>query len=294
MKQYSKILFAAAAAIVIAASSTFAQEAETTQQIIARTSRQEFVPNSKTNEPVKKTTKPEPQAASDSNKWRFESAPYVWFAGLDGELKLGTNTVTVDQSPTDLLKQLDFAFATHAEIWKGKFGILIDENYVNLGTTGEGPLGAPTDVQPTTNFFEIGPSFELYSKPNKESTAAKPLPPVFSAEILGGVRAMHNGLGLTRPNLNAEGSTNIVDAFVGNRIKVRPAPPLTLIGKWTVGGGGSKHVWTLTGLVDFRFNKSISIWGGYQLYDINTDKLGRNVSFNGQMRGFLIGATIYK
>jgi hypothetical protein len=287
----------AAALVLFAAAATFGQETQTVSQTITNAT-VASVEKSKTSKaitmPSEKVIAPARRAASDNDRWRFESAPYLWLAGIKGDLRVGNNSVHVDQSAGDLLKQLDFAFATRAEFWKRRFGILIDENYVNLGTTGTGPLGVPTDVQPTTNIFEIGPSFELFAAPNKESTDSKPLPPVFSVEVLGGMRYMHNGLGLTRPNFSAEGSTNIVDGFIGNRFKVRPAPPFTLIGKWTVGGGGSDLVWTLSGLADFRFKKSVSIWGGYQVYDIDTDKPGRSVAFNGQMRGLILGATIYK
>jgi hypothetical protein len=243
--------------------------------------------------PSSATNVPAPQP-STSDEWTFESAPYLWAAALKGNLRVGNNTVIVDSSFSDVFKQLDFAFATQFEAAKGRWRILIDENYVNLGTTGTGPLGQTTQVEPTLNFFEFGASYAPVIIRNEKATANEPLPPVFSLEILGGGRYTHFGLGLSRTNLNVEGSRNVVDAFAGARFKMRPHPAVTLIEKFTVGGGGSNHAWTFSSLVDFRFRKNMSAWGGYQILDMNADKPSNVIGFDGQMRGLIFGMTIYK
>ncbi|HSE25482.1 MAG TPA: hypothetical protein VLB68_27715 [Pyrinomonadaceae bacterium] len=248
-------------------------------------------PAEKKSEPVN-TTAPAP--SDDSEGWHFESAPYVWLAGIDGNLRIRNTTVQVDSSPSDLLEQLDFAFATQFEAGKGRFKIILDENYVNLGATGTGPLGQVTDVQPTLNIFEFGGSYAPVVIANKEATTTKPLPAVFSLEIIGGGRYTHFGLGLTRPNFSTEGSRNLVDAFIGNRFKVRPHPAVTLIGKYTVGGGGSHFAWTAAGLVDLRWKKSFSVWGGYQLLDMDADQASNTIGFNGRLKGLVMGVTLYR
>jgi len=42
--------------------------------------------------------------------------------------------------------------------------------------------------QPTLNIFEFGGSYTFASIANDKGTATEPLPPVFSAEVLGGGR----------------------------------------------------------------------------------------------------------
>lgn len=211
------------------------------------------------------------------------------------DLRVRNTTAHVQSSFSDVFKQLDFAFATQFEAIKGKWRLMLDENYVNLGTNGTGPLGNPIEVEPTMNIFEFGASYEAVAVPNKRSTETEPLPPTFSAEILGGGRYVHFGLGLEPANRpQVEASRNLVDAFIGNRFKVRPHPAVTLIGKYTVGGGGSNFTATVTGLVDFRFRKNMSAWGGYQLLDTNADQSTNVVGFNGQMRGLIFGMTMYK
>ena len=132
--------------------------------------------------------------------------------------------------------------------------MLIDENYINLGTTGTGPLGEPTDIQPTENFFEAGASYAPVVIQNKNSIANETLPPIFSLEVIGGLRYTHFGLGLQRAgNPGVEGSRNRVDFFGGNRFKIRPRPKVTLIEKYTLGGGGSHFAWTFSSLIDTDF-----------------------------------------
>lgn len=235
-----------------------------------------------------------PQGSSDT-KWHFEIAPYLWAAALDGNLRVRNTTTTVESSFSDIFKQLDFAFATRAEAAKGKWRLMFDENYVNLGTTGRGPIGQNVKVEPTLNFFEFATSYAPLIRANKEATDAKPLPPVLEVELLAGARYTHFGLGLEPANAAAvEGKRNLVDGFVGNRIKARPHPAVTLIAKYTVGGGGSHFAWTFSGLADLRFRKSMSIWGGYQILDMDANKPSNTIGFNGQMRGLIFGATMYR
>ena len=241
---------------------------------------------------TKKTWRPQD---SDDDSWHFEIAPYLWAAALKGDLRVRNSTARVDASFSDLFHNLDFSFATKAEASKGKWRVLIDENYINLGTTGTGPLGETIDVQPTLNFFEVGASYAPVIVRNKNSTANEPLPPVFELEVLGGLRYTHFGLGLQRgTNPTVEGSRNLVDFFAGNRIKARPHPAFTIIGKYTVGGGGSHLAWTFTGLGDFRFRHNMSAWGGYQYLHMDADQASNTVGFKGSLQGLIFGVSFYK
>jgi hypothetical protein len=239
-----------------------------------------------------------PQASVDEDKWHFEVRPYLWLAGIYGRLRVNNTTAETGESSTSVLGMLDFAAAAQVEAIKGRWRVMLDENYVNLGTTGTGPLGNVTvDVQPTLNVFEFGASYTFAKVANKNATASEPLPPVFTAEVLGGGRYFHLGLGLrANNNPGVEGSRNLVGPFVGNRIKVSPHKAVTLIGKYTVGGSGagSNFAWSAEGLVDIRLRKSFSIGGGYRALDMNADQPSNRVGFDGQLRGLIMTLTFYR
>src|SRR4051812_27562838 len=200
-----------------------------------------------------------PQASGDTDKWHFEIRPYIWLAGVYGKVRVGNMTAETGEDSSSVLGMLDFAAAAQVEAIKGRWRIMFDENYVNLGTEGTGPLGNVTvDVQPTKNIFESGASYIFAKVPNKTATASEPLPPVFTAEVLGGGRFFHLGLGFqANNNPPVEGSRNLIGPFVGNRFKVSPHKAVTLIGQYTVGGSGagSNFAWSADALLDLRLKK---------------------------------------
>lgn len=239
-----------------------------------------------------------PPQSTGSDEWRVEIRPYLWLAGMTGDLRVRNRTTHVSASAGDLLGMLDFAIAGQLEAGKGKWRLVLDEDYINLGTTvtTTGPLGFQTfttNVQPTMNIFEFGGAYALVHKANKSGDAA--LPPALAFEIIGGGRYTHMGLGLEPSNAAAvEGSRNIVDAFIGNRFKVGLSPKVSLIAKYTVGGGGSHFAWTAGGYVDFIFHKNLSLTGGYQVLGMDADQASNAVGFDGRLRGLFLGLTIYR
>jgi hypothetical protein len=236
--------------------------------------------------------------ALDPENWQLEIKPYVWLAGLYGTLRVNNTTAEVGQDSASVLGMLDFAAAAQVEAIKGNWRIMLDENYANLGTTGTGPLGLVTfDVQPTINIFEFGASYTFVRIANKNATASEPLPPIFTAEVLGGGRYFHLGLGLqANNNPPQEGSRNLVGPFVGNRFKVSPHKAVTLIGKYTVGGSGagSNFAWSADALMDLRLKKGFSLGGGYRWLGMNADQPGNRIGFDGTMRGLMLTMTLYR
>ena len=234
----------------------------------------------------------------DAEGWGFEVRPYIWLAGIDGRLRVGNLQAETGKSSSDVLGMLDFAAAAQVEASKGRWRLMFDENYVNLGTTGTGPLGnVSIEVEPTMNIFEFGGSYTLVAVENKKATADEPLPPVFTAEVLGGGRLFHLGLELEPANTApVEGSRNFVGLFVGNRFKASPHKAITLIGKYTIGtsGAGSNTAWSAEGLVDLRLKRSFSVAGGYRALGLNTDEPNNRIGFNGTLRGLIFTMTLYR
>ena len=230
--------------------------------------------------------------------WRLEIRPYAWLAGVYGRVRVRNTSAETGKSSSSVLGMLDFAAAAQVEAIRGRWRVMFDENYVNLGTTGTGALGnVSVKVEPTMNIFEFGGSYTAVAVPNKKATATNPLPPIFTAEILGGGRFFHLGVGLEPSNTAAvEGSRNLIGPFIGNRFKVSPNRALTLIGKYTVGGSGagSNFAWSAEGLVDLRLKPGFSVAGGYRVLGINADQPSNTVGFDGQMRGLILNMTFYR
>ncbi len=79
--------------------------------------------------------------AQAAEPWQFQIAPYVWVAGLDGDVATlpGVPAASVDASFTDILENLDFAFMIAGEAHNGRFGFFGDIFYVDVEATGSVP-----------------------------------------------------------------------------------------------------------------------------------------------------------
>jgi hypothetical protein len=253
---------------------------------------------------------PRAQPSTDGG-WEFELTPYIWLPSVSGNFRVGDTDVDVDSGGGDFAGNLKGAFASQFEARKGKFAFMIDESYAHLGIDGtaRGPLATPYTVEPTMNLFEAGMGYTLFSKASKDAGAR----PVVSLEVIGGVRVVFvkiqlqagdavifaapsgnaSQIGLPGPVLDVEGSRTFADGFIGNRLKFRPHPKFTVNLNYTVGGGGSKFAWSVNALGDYRFNKLLSVSGGYRVLDINADRSSNPVGVQARFAGLFLGLGLH-
>ena len=74
----------------------------------------------------------------DPNDWGFMIEPYGWSPGLYGRIGLKDLPVaTVDQSPIDILKKLDWGIFLRGEVRKGRWGFLGDGLFAQFSMTSD-------------------------------------------------------------------------------------------------------------------------------------------------------------
>ncbi|BAQ60639.1 hypothetical protein GM3708_1045 [Geminocystis sp. NIES-3708] len=72
----------------------------------------------------------------DPNKWRFQFQPYVTVPlNTYGTATARGRTVDYDMNLGQILDSLNFTASARVEAWKGRFGLIFDGYYVNLGDT---------------------------------------------------------------------------------------------------------------------------------------------------------------
>src|SRR4029453_16752215 len=84
------------------------------------------------------------------DKFTFEVTPYLWAAGINGDIAVGTVRgggidVDVDASFSDIFQELDMAFMGMVEGRYGRWGLLLDAVYMQLSdneTTRDGLASA--------------------------------------------------------------------------------------------------------------------------------------------------------
>lgn len=107
------------------------------------------------------------QAAS--NDVQFKLTPAFWAAGVDIDTTtVKGRSISADVDFDDLFSNLDFGGMVHFEAWKGKWGLIIEEIYIDLGVDGRfqpriGPaLSADLDIR--LNLFEVAVVHQSFVK----------------------------------------------------------------------------------------------------------------------------------
>jgi hypothetical protein len=216
------------------------------------------------------TASPKPQVV-DPDEWRFQFAPYLWVAGISGNVGIGSAAVNVDAGITDSNVDLRFGFMGTFAARKNRLIILTDLQYSNLGTdhATPGPLFSTARADFKTFVLDPEVGYRLVDNPEKNA----------SIDVLGGIRYWHLKTDITlNPGLlsavTASRSRSWVDAVAGLRANTDITKRIFLTGKTDLGGGGSHFTYQLFGGVGLHMGRHFSLIGGYRHLSVNYNKDG--------------------
>ena len=82
-------------------------------------------------------TQDESTSNTKVNSWNFEVTPYLFAAGMEGDISFLSQSLPVDAEFSDLLDHLSFGAMLHGEANKGKWTIMTDVIYMKLKNDGE-------------------------------------------------------------------------------------------------------------------------------------------------------------
>jgi hypothetical protein len=225
--------------------------------------------------------------ANDS--WHIAATPYLWFAGLNGNLNLLGHDAAVHQSFGDIFSNLKIGFMATTEIRRGQVGLLTDLLFVRIGDQAAVPVPQlPTAVQVklTTSTFTLTPLFAYRVYEQKH----------FAVDALGGFRYYH--LGATS-NFDAgsvgqftySGSNNWADVVGGGRFLARLTPKIGAFFIGDAGGGGSSPTWEIAYGAGYKIMKNATAQLGYRRLYFNRQD-GSNFGLEATQQGLILGTTI--
>jgi opacity protein-like surface antigen len=204
--------------------------------------------------------------AQASDTWQFEATPYLWAAGMQGDVGIGRLTAEgIESSFSDIAKSLRVGFMGAFEGRKDCFGFLIDVMYMQLSQTKPAPLPLFGDVhaKPTQQAYSLAGTWRA-------------LPGVAPVDLVGGVRIndLKLDLDLSASALAPQGRTLVrsrswVDGFVGVRAHYPVAPQWTLVGYVDVGGGGSDFTWQALAGVHYAISPTMTAKFGYRYLKVD-------------------------
>jgi opacity protein-like surface antigen len=238
-------------------------------------------PDAVANTPTSTTAAPQP---TPEDEWNFVFSPYFWAAGLHGETGGPNRTVQVDEPFADIFDTLKFAFMGVFEAHKNRWAIQTDVEFVSLedDKATPGPLFSGANAKIKTFVFTPEVGYKIYRAPDNRSFV----------QVLGGTRIWHINADITfnagiLPAVQIENSRSWVDAVVGMRGKAALSEKFFFMGRFDVGGGGSKFTYQWFGGLGYNLTKNVALIGGYRALDVNYDR--NNFVYDTDQRGLLMG-----
>jgi opacity protein-like surface antigen len=207
---------------------------------------------------------------TQESPWEFEFTPYIWAAGIEGDVRNGRfSSGGVEASFTDIFQNLNGAFMGAFEARKGRWGMLLDGLYLNVSGTEDTPNRAIGDV-------DVGLKTGIYSLAGLYRAVEKP----FALDILAGVRYATVSADLDiepgrfpqiMQGRSLSHSMDWWDGFVGMRALIPLSERWSAMGYFDIGGGGSNFTFQAIAGVNYQISKHFVIRGGYRFIMIDAD-----------------------
>ncbi len=224
------------------------------------------------------------QSAPAGDSWRYQLDVYGWGTGMSGEVGPETGLYQVSASFSDLTKYLDFAAMGHFEASKGRWGLMADAFYVNLGHSIDSKAGIPVKLNLEEGILSLEGTYLIYG--DARSTY----------EVTFGARYNEVRNDITPYLLPPAHSTlSWTDPVVGFKGGVKMGKTWSFGYRFDVGGFGAGSDLSFLGVLRFdaRLSKSTSLALGYAAYkvDYETGSGGNTVICDTTMQGPFLGVS---
>lgn len=211
--------------------------------------------------------------------WTFEFTPYLWAAGIDGDVTVRGHKANVNMDFSDLVKTVDIGGSFLGVAHKDRFVIWTQFDYFGLDNKDLGnALPSDSRLQTTMLLFEAAAGYQ-FDGPYAGS----------KLDAMLGLRYGSFENKLSIEGVKAKRSTELVDPM----LVVRPRFPLNdwlaLSATLAVGGGGdSEFIYELQPQLDFQFTKNLVAQVGYRRLYYKFEGKGDS-DFSAALQGFIIG-----
>lgn len=212
------------------------------------------------------------QAAPADDGWSFRLAPYLWSAGIDGEVTNGLGTAEVEVEFEDIWNNLDSAALLYFEAQRGRLSLVSDLVYISIEVDGETPVGNDADLETDTLLLDFAGLYRVAEDSN--------------LEVGLGARYAEFDNELTIGLGSGGREREALDGFGAVRGTWPIAERWYVQAYGDVGAGDSDLTWQASALVGYE----ISTWGlglGYRMldYDFEEGNEELDLTFSGLFLG---------
>jgi len=232
-------------------------------------------------------------ADGDPAAWQVAVIPYLWAAGLSGDVTVRGVTVSPDASFIDVLQASNsiLGFQGHLEVTRGRLGGFADLFYMKLGVDDIGP----TKVDLTNRMWlvEFGLQYRVLDTMSADRRG-------IALDAYVGGRYTDLQLEL-KPQVTGtvNQSAEWVDPIVGGQVNFGLTERFFIVLRGDIGGFGvgSDFAWSALGLLGYRWHGAGVEWailGGYKALgqDYTSASGARRFQWDTTMHGPIVGLSI--
>jgi len=226
-------------------------------------------------------------AAVMADDWQFRLTPYLWFAGLEGDVTpvASLPSVPVDVSPSQAVKDTDAGVMVMFDARRGHHGLYLDFIYTDVRSDEDIVPELDLSVRTVTKSTMFTAAYEYQ---------------VLAAER-GGVDALlgarywevDSKLSLSGPlGLSGQNKEDWIDPFVGAKgWTMFGASSFYFAGGAAIGGlgAGSDLFYEINANVGYRWTNSIGTSIGYRYFNVDYDH--SSFKYDVEQQGWQVGLT---
>ena len=225
--------------------------------------------------------------SAQGDDWQYAATLYFWGAGIDGETARGSD---VNVNFKTLLDNLNMAFMGAFEARKGKWSMLADVIYLNVGANNSArvpvPVAPDVNIDVNASVETTGWVLDFIGGYNLWQT------PEASLDVLAGARyldlKLDFSLGLAAGPYAREGdrsaSDSVWDGVIGVKGHFDLNPDVFVPYYVDVGTGQSDLTWQASAGLAYRFNwGDVSLQYRYIKWEFGSDSPLDNISFGGPL-----------
>ena len=217
--------------------------------------------------------------------WEFKLAPYLWFAGLEGDVATipGVPPAPIDVSPSDAIQDTEAALMLMFEARKGRHGLFVDFIYTDVRSKDEVFPNLGVSLRSVSKSTVLSGAYQ-YRLVQGEGN---------NLDLLGGLRywEVDSALSFTGPlQVSGRNKEDWVDPFIGLKGYHRFGATKFYTSYGAAVGGfdaGSKLFYDLNVNLGYQWTDAIGTVVGYRLFDVDYDHKG--FLWDVQQAGFGLG-----
>ena len=264
-----------------------------TPTVLASASSPEPSPSAEASSPEASAAMPEPadpaspaptSSASSNDGWHLAISPYIWFAGIHGNVGALGHEASVHASFGDVFHYLNFGLMGAMEARYNRIVIPVDFMWMKLSDDKALPFErGPTSVKVKVNEDILTPKIGYRVIDTGKLTV----------DGLVGFRYWHLGNTLTLQPQIANGfyaSANFVDVLGGAKIQAALSPKVVVTILGDAGGGQANTDYQIAGLLGYKLKKAILQLGWRYMY-VNY-RPSSSFVYQTAMSGLILGVTI--